>query len=76
MEEYSGKRYQAGVITGLGEYATLLNEGYLTLRLVELMELLAEKDVPSQSKYDVWFSIWERTVGFEKAFWDMALTLS
>jgi len=59
MEEYSGKRYQAGVVAGL-----------------ELMELLAERDAPSQSRYDVWFSIWERTVGFEKGFWDMALNLS
>ncbi|KAN0093381.1 hypothetical protein V8E55_004165 [Tylopilus felleus] len=59
IKEYSGERYQKGVINGL-----------------ELMELVAEKDTPSKLRYDVWFPVWEKTVRFEKAFWDMALNLS
>ncbi|KAF8557087.1 heme oxygenase-like protein, partial [Imleria badia] len=43
---------------------------------LKLMELVAETDSPSKPRYDVWFSVWERTVRFEKGFWDMALSLS
>lgn len=82
IEEYAGEEYQAGLVSGLSEYALPsalslhdLSNFFLSF-LVELMELLAEQDSPSTPRYDVWFSIWERTVRFEKAFWDTALNLS
>ena len=82
IKEYSGERYQKGVINGLSKYShscALLNQGVsdgLPFLLVELMERVAEKDTPSKLRYDVWFPVWEKTVRFEKAFWDMALNLS
>ncbi|KAN0093352.1 hypothetical protein V8E55_004136 [Tylopilus felleus] len=79
IKEYSGERYQKGVINGLSKYShscVLSKSDGLPFLLVELMERVAEKDTPSKLQYDVWFPVWQKTVRFEKAFWDMALTLS
>lgn len=42
----------------------------------ETIETQAAADPPSSIRYAEWLAVWERCIGLEKGFWDMAMNLS
>lgn len=88
MQDYAGEDFQNAVVAGLGahvlpvlslsfSYVSRVIQRFLTQCVCEeSIEARAATDPPSPVRYAEWLAVWERCIGLEKGFWDMAMNLS